>query len=156
MARRSPAKVLIRVSIATWYKRLIWWFFGFKDTNLKAIREPNSVPITLNTVFTPGFRDSLDNSEIPDKIVQYLESQFNVVLEEEIRIKRNPKHEDRRVHVVIYFIRATSRGWVILTSPRVGTSGASIKLSELINYQNMVARSAIRGGQLHWSLRWWV
>lgn len=42
--------------------------------------------------------------------MKYLENQFSKILEEEIRIKRNPKYVDTRVHVALYFIRATGKG----------------------------------------------
>lgn len=61
-------------------------------------------------MFVKGFRDSLDGSEVADQIMEFLENQFSMVLEEEIRINRNPKYEDNRVHVALYFVRATSRG----------------------------------------------
>ena len=55
-------------------------------------------------------RSALDNTAIPKSLVEYLESQFSDVLEEEVRIKRNPKHEDRRVHLTLYFITPTTTG----------------------------------------------
>ncbi len=64
----------------------------------------------MKAVFASGMRSALDNTAIPKSLVEYLESQFSDVLEEEVRIKRNPKHEDRRVHLTLYFITPTTTG----------------------------------------------
>ncbi len=41
------------------------------------------------------------------EISQYLEKQFDWVLAEESRIKRNPRFRDNRVHALLYFISPT-------------------------------------------------
>ncbi|EPZ31956.1 Septin domain-containing protein [Rozella allomycis CSF55] len=60
--------------------------------------------ISVSIVDTPGFGDSLNNTDSPQKLMEYLETQFDEFLAEETRIKRNPKSEDKRVHVILYFI----------------------------------------------------
>lgn len=74
------------------------------------LRETNSTPINLDLVLVPGLGDNIDNSAIPDQINEYLDQQFELVLNEENRIKRQAKAVDTRPHVCLYFIRATSRG----------------------------------------------
>lgn len=64
----------------------------------------------MKAVFASGMRNALDNTAVPSRLVEYLESQFSDVLKEEVRIKRNPKHEDRRVHLTLYFINPTTTG----------------------------------------------
>ena len=49
-------------------------------------------------------------------IKSYIEKQHDLYLEEEGRIKRNPKFEDTRVHVVLYFLPP------YLSSPSVPSS----------------------------------
>jgi septin family protein len=49
------------------------------------------------------------------EIVGYLERQYDGILAEESRIKRNPRFRDDRVHVMLYFITPTGHGSVILT-----------------------------------------
>lgn len=44
------------------------------------------------------------------KIIEYLKNQFDEILAEESRVKRNPRFVDNRVHVAIYFISATGHG----------------------------------------------
>lgn len=47
-------------------------------------------------------------------ILRYIEDQFDHVLSEESRIKRNPKFQDTRIHVLLYFIAPTGHSQVIL------------------------------------------
>lgn len=72
------------------------------------LEDEGSTPIDI--VLFPGCGDCLDNTPTPDKIREYLDTQFDIVLNEELRIKRSRLEADSKVHVCIYFIRATSRG----------------------------------------------
>lgn len=74
------------------------------------ITEKDSTPISLELILTPGYGDNVNNEECTGKLIQYLEKQFDDVLNEECRIKRNPKFKDGRPHACLYFIRATSKG----------------------------------------------
>jgi len=83
------------------------------------------VRIALTIVDTPGFGDNIDNefayvwqhstrhglhSSINirfQEIVGYLERQYDDILAEESRIKRNPRFRDNRVHALLYFIPPT-------------------------------------------------
>jgi cell division control protein 11 len=49
------------------------------------------------------------------EIVGYLERQYDGILAEESRIKRNPRFRDDRVHVLLYFITPTGHGLVFLS-----------------------------------------
>ena len=82
--------------------------------------------ISLTIVDTPGFGDQIDNEAryVPlpanastllimnsfSEIVGYLERQYDDILAEESRIKRNPRFRDNRVHVLLYFITPTGHG----------------------------------------------
>lgn len=46
------------------------------------------------------------------EIVGFLERQYDDILAEESRIKRNPRFRDNRVHVLLYFITPTGHGCV--------------------------------------------
>jgi cell division control protein 11 len=89
--------------------------------------------ISLTIVDTPGFGDQIDNEArsaaplVPttpchaltsdcsfSEIVGYLERQYDDILAEESRIKRNPRFRDNRVHVLLYFITPTGHGYVFL------------------------------------------
>ncbi|OQD80401.1 hypothetical protein PENANT_c036G08816 [Penicillium antarcticum] len=75
--------------------------------------------ISLTIVDTPGFGDQIDNEARHvhrgntyhfGEIVGYLERQYDDILAEESRIKRNPRFRDNRVHVLLYFITPTGHG----------------------------------------------
>ncbi|GAV46821.1 hypothetical protein ZYGR_0A04180 [Zygosaccharomyces rouxii] len=77
-------------------------------TELVQLDDARSTPIDI--VLFPGCGDCMDNTSTPGKIKEYLDAQFDIVLNEELRIKRSRVDTDSRSHVCIYFIRATSRG----------------------------------------------
>lgn len=58
----------------------------------------------------PGRCSSTDFSDSFGEIVGYLERQYDDILAEESRIKRNPRFRDNRVHVLLYFITPTGHG----------------------------------------------
>ncbi|KAF2768392.1 cdc11-like protein [Teratosphaeria nubilosa] len=66
--------------------------------------------VSLTIVDTPGFGDSIDNEASFGEISAYLERQYDDILAEESRIKRNPRFRDNRVHVLLYFIQPTGHG----------------------------------------------
>ncbi|EME45770.1 hypothetical protein DOTSEDRAFT_71453 [Dothistroma septosporum NZE10] len=66
--------------------------------------------VSLTIVDTPGFGDSIDNEASFSEISSYLERQYDDILAEESRIKRNPRFRDNRVHVLLYFVQPTGHG----------------------------------------------
>ena len=63
--------------------------------------------VGLTIVDTPGFGDSVDNEASFGEISSFLERQYDDILAEESRIKRNPRFRDNRVHVLLYFVQPT-------------------------------------------------
>uniref|UniRef100_A0A060TE32 ARAD1D04620p n=1 Tax=Blastobotrys adeninivorans TaxID=409370 RepID=A0A060TE32_BLAAD len=74
------------------------------------LEEDDGTRIALTVVDTPGFGDNIDNQACFKKIVEYLETQYDEVLAEESRIRRNPRFKDNRVHACLYFIEPTGHG----------------------------------------------
>lgn len=93
--------------------------------------EEEGVRISLTVVDTPGFGDNIDNEHtfVPffvyvewlvtvdtlhsfQEIVTYLERQYDDILAEQSRIKRNPRFRDSRVHALLYFIPPTGHSYV--------------------------------------------
>ncbi|KAH3902087.1 septin SPR28 SCDLUD_001900 [Saccharomycodes ludwigii] len=74
------------------------------------LHENNSTPISLDLVMFPGLGDNIDNECLPNQVVDYLETQFEIVLSEESKIKRHTRSVDTRPHACLYFIRPTSKG----------------------------------------------
>jgi len=56
------------------------------------------------------------------EIVGYLERQYEDILAEESRIKRNPRFRDNRVHALLYFIPPTGHAcvaWLVANTLRL-------------------------------------
>lgn len=79
------------------------------ETSVEVLDE-DSVRLHLNIIDTPGFGDNLNNELCFVEIENYLKQQFDLVLAEETRIRRNPRFQDTRVHVLLYFITPTGHG----------------------------------------------
>lgn len=79
------------------------------ETSVEIIDEDDS-KLLLSIIDTPGFGENLDNEICCQELVQFLEQQFDLVLAEETRVRRNPRFEDTRVHVCLYFITPTGHG----------------------------------------------
>lgn len=69
--------------------------------------DEDGLKLSLTVVDTPGFGDNIENEKSFDDILDYIELQYDSILAEESRIKRNPKFLDNRVHAVLYFITPT-------------------------------------------------
>ncbi|KAM0756180.1 Septin [Meredithblackwellia eburnea MCA 4105] len=80
---------------------------GIKIQPVNVELEEDGVRISLTIVDTPGFGDQIDNEFTFNEIVGYLERQYDDILAEESRIKRNPRFRDNRVHALLYFITPT-------------------------------------------------
>lgn len=99
------------------------------------LNEPDGTIITLSVVDTPGFGDNIDNSKCCAKIIDYLKKQFDEILEEESRVKRNPRFIDNRVHVALYFIAPTGHGLRELDVDLM------VALSSLVNVIPVIAKA---------------
>lgn len=66
--------------------------------------------ISLNIIDTPNFANLINCDEDFKIIVDFIRHQYDEVLLEESRVKRNPRFKDGRIHVLIYMINATGHG----------------------------------------------
>lgn len=81
-----------------------------KDVTVELELDEDGTRISLTVVDTPGFGDQVDNEASFSEIVGYLEREYDNILAEESRIKRNPRFRDNRVHAMLYFITPTGHG----------------------------------------------
>jgi cell division control protein 11 len=88
-------------------------FHSFSNLDL----EEEGTRIALTVVDTPGFGDQIDNEACFAEVAGYLERQYDDILAEESRIKRNPRFRDNRVHALLYFITPTGHGYIPNTFP---------------------------------------
>ncbi|CAH6720880.1 septin Cdc11p [[Candida] jaroonii] len=66
--------------------------------------------ISLNIIDTPNFANSINCDEDFKIIVDFIRHQYDEVLLEESRVKRNPRFKDGRIHVLLYMINPTGHG----------------------------------------------
>ncbi|OBA23815.1 Septin [Metschnikowia bicuspidata var. bicuspidata NRRL YB-4993] len=66
--------------------------------------------ISLNIIDTPNFANGLDCGDDFKVVVDFIRHQYDEVLLEESRVKRNPRFKDGRIHVLLYMVRATGHG----------------------------------------------
>ncbi|SCU79379.1 LAMI_0A08570g1_1 [Lachancea mirantina] len=74
------------------------------------LEDEEGVKIQLNIIDTPGFGSSLDNTQSFNVISDYIRHQYDEILLEESRVRRNPRFKDGRVHCCVYLINATGHG----------------------------------------------
>ncbi|CCE65986.1 hypothetical protein TPHA_0O00140 [Tetrapisispora phaffii CBS 4417] len=74
------------------------------------LEDEESVKIQLNIIDTPGFADSLDNSQSFELISDFIRHQYDEILLEESRVRRNPRFKDGRVHACLYMITPSGHG----------------------------------------------
>ncbi|GEM10591.1 GTP binding protein [Rhodotorula toruloides] len=80
---------------------------GIRINPVQVELDEDGVRVSLTVVDTPGFGDQIDNEFTFNEIMGYLERQYDDILAEESRIKRNPRFRDNRVHALLYFITPT-------------------------------------------------
>lgn len=66
--------------------------------------------ILLNIIDTPNFANLINCDEDFKIIVDFIRHQYDEVLLEELRVKRNPRFKDGRIHALIYMINPTGHG----------------------------------------------
>lgn len=66
--------------------------------------------VRLTVLDTPGLGNEINNTAVAQALDNYLTNEFDRVLREECRVRRNPHFEDGRVHACLYFILPTGHG----------------------------------------------
>ena len=66
--------------------------------------------ISLNIIDTPNFANLINCDDDFKLIVDFIRHQYDEVLLEESRVRRNPRFKDGRIHVLIYMINPTGHG----------------------------------------------
>ncbi|CAL8097079.1 unnamed protein product [Orchesella dallaii] len=75
----------------------------------KVLLKENGVNLTLTIVDTPGFGDSIDNSQCWQPVLDYIENRYEDYLNAESRVNRKAVL-DGRVHSCLYFIAPSGHG----------------------------------------------
>ncbi|XP_072913956.1 septin-6 isoform X3 [Hemitrygon akajei] len=70
--------------------------------------QESSVRLKLSIVNSVGFGDQINKEESYKSIVEFIDTQFEAYLQEELKIKRTlHSYHDSRIHVCLYFIAPT-------------------------------------------------
>ena len=73
--------------------------------------QESNVNLKLTLVDTVGYGDQINKEDSFKSVVDYIDSQFEAWLQEELKIKRNlSAYDDTRVHVCLYFITPNGHG----------------------------------------------
>ncbi|KAF6213829.1 hypothetical protein GE061_011551 [Apolygus lucorum] len=79
-------------------------------SNTYELQESN-VKLKLTIVETVGYGDQVNKEDSYQSVLNYINSQFEAYLQEELKIKRNlASYHDSRIHVCLYFICPTGHG----------------------------------------------
>lgn len=106
-----------------------------KFDTYEVVMEEEGTRIGLTVVDTPGFGDGLDNTSCFKQLQDYIEAQFDKVLVEESRVRRNRKYRDHRIHVLVYFIAPTGHSLRELDIELIR------KLGEIVNIIPVIGRA---------------
>lgn len=96
-------------------------------TSLTALQDPYARKLTLrhenveledndghkilfNIIDTPNFANLIDCSEDFKTVVDFIRHQYDEVLLEESRVRRNPRFKDGRIHALLYMVNPTGHG----------------------------------------------
>lgn len=104
------------------------------ETSVEIVDEDDS-KILLTIINTPGFGDNLNNDVCISELSNFLEQQFDLVLAEETKVNRNPRFQDTRVHLCLYFIEPTGHG---LRELDINTMS---RISKYVNILPVVSRA---------------
>lgn len=72
--------------------------------DIYSVNLPNKVSKKMNIITLPNLNYELNDEHLHASIKKYLMQQFNIFLEEETKIRRDPNFSDSRVSVLLYFI----------------------------------------------------
>lgn len=79
-------------------------------TEILNINEPDSIPIKLQFSITKNFGFNIQNYNNSHQIIQFIETIYQTILDQEQKIDRNVNFEDNRIHIGIYFIKPNGKG----------------------------------------------
>ena len=77
---------------------------------LQVSLEEEGVRLLLTVVDTPGYGESVDNTDCWEAVLEYVERQLAARLEEEQMLLRAPAPPDTAPHACIFFLPPTSHG----------------------------------------------
>lgn len=112
-------------------------------TYTEDINDPDLGYLTLRLIETSNLGQSLDSSEYVAQVLRYVEAQFDEVLGEESRIKRNPRFTDNRIHALVWLIEPTGHGLRELDIEIIKTLGSRVNVIPALAKADSLTRAEI-------------
>ncbi|MEE6470375.1 hypothetical protein FKM82_008947 [Ascaphus truei] len=107
------------------------------------INESN-VHLKLTVVNTVGFGDQINKEDSYMPIVDYIDTQFEAYLQEELKIKRLLyRYHDSRIHVCLYFIAPTGHSLKSLDLITMKKLDSKVNIIPVIAKADMISKSEL-------------
>ncbi|XP_048884180.1 septin-8-A-like isoform X2 [Brienomyrus brachyistius] len=106
--------------------------------------QESSVQLKLTIVDTVGFGDQINKDESYKPIVDYIDSQFENYLQEELKIRRCLfDHHDTRIHICLYFIAPTGHSLKSLDLVTMKKLDSKVNIIPIIAKADTISKSEL-------------
>ncbi|XP_057343163.1 septin-14 isoform X2 [Manis pentadactyla] len=107
--------------------------------------QESNVQLKLTVVETVGYGDQINKDSSYQPIVDYIESQFEAYLQEELKIKRSfTDYHDSRVHVCLYFISPTGHSLKSLDLLTMKNIDSKVNIIPLIAKADTISKNDLQ------------
>ncbi|CAB1324979.1 unnamed protein product, partial [Coregonus sp. 'balchen'] len=107
------------------------------------LKESN-VQLKLTVVDTVGFGDQVNKEESFKPIVDYIDTQFETYLQEEMKIKRSLfNYHDTRIHICLYFIAPTGHSLKSLDLVTMKKLDSKVNIIPIIAKADTISKSEL-------------
>nr|XP_044999423.1 septin-14 [Jaculus jaculus] len=104
-----------------------------------------NVPLKLTIVKTVGYGDQLSKEASYKPVVEYIDAQFELYLQEELKIKRSlADFHDSRIHVCLYFIAPTGHSLKTLDLITMKSIDSKVNIIPLIAKADALSKSDLQ------------
>ncbi|KAM9020220.1 LOW QUALITY PROTEIN: septin-10 [Ara ararauna] len=116
-----------------------------KLTAQKYVLQEDCVLLKLTIVNTMGFGDQINKEDSYQPIVDYIDSQFEAYLQEELKIKRSLfNYHDSRIHVCLCFISPTGHSLKSLDLVTMKKLDSKVNIIPIIGKADSIAKSELQ------------
>uniref|UniRef100_A0A8C8F6H9 Septin n=1 Tax=Oncorhynchus tshawytscha TaxID=74940 RepID=A0A8C8F6H9_ONCTS len=106
--------------------------------------QESNVHLKLTIVDTVGFGDQINKEESYKPIVDYIDTQFEKYLQEELKIKRSLfNYHDGRVHICLYFIAPTGHSLKSLDLVTMKKLDSKVNIIPIIAKADTISKSEL-------------
>ncbi|KFD61841.1 hypothetical protein M514_12308 [Trichuris suis] len=107
--------------------------------------EERDIVLKLSLVETAGFGDQLDKENSVRIISDFLDRQYEMYLQEELRVRRDMRvYQDTRIHVCIYFISPTGHGLKALDVYALKMLGKKVNIVPVIAKADTISKDELK------------